>query len=59
MKPEHVGDWTIRAHKEGDTDYVVDGWGLRWYCETIDQARKTAELLNRVSDSARDVSSLA
>jgi len=54
---ERHGDWAIKKSTEGrDAKYVVTGWGLRWWCKTLEDARAVAELLDRVTSVALDVS---
>ena len=55
-KIEQVGDWTIREYPSNGTTHAVEGWGIRWYCKNIEDARKTAELLNQVARYAVDMS---
>jgi hypothetical protein len=56
MPEEHVGDWTIKEWPANGTTHAVVGWGIRWYCKTIEDARKAAELLDRVTRYAVDMS---
>jgi hypothetical protein len=55
---EYHGDWMIKDEKDtqGGT-HIVCGWGLRWYCESLEKAREVADLLNKVTSLAVDVSS--
>ena len=53
---EVIGDWTVKMVPE--YGWVVEGWGLRWFCDTQEAAREVAELLNHVGSKARDVGTL-
>lgn len=54
---EEIGDWTIREDDEADDcTHSVKGWGLTWWCASLEDARAAAELLNRLAGIVQDVS---
>jgi hypothetical protein len=54
MREEH-GDCVVMDQTDGT--FAVSLWGVRWWCKTIDDARKVAELLTRVAAVAIDCAS--
>ena len=55
---EGTGDWGIyetTSSKDDLISYVVRGWGIEWYCESIEKARKVAELLDQATSLVIDM----
>jgi hypothetical protein len=54
---ERVGDMVIRraGPDDGECEYTVTGWSLRWACQSIEDARAAAALLDRVTMVTQDV----
>jgi len=53
---ETHGDWAItETSKYGDYTHLVSGWGLCWTCQSLEDARTVAELLDHVCALVGDV----
>ena len=57
MALEIIGDWVIRkaGPKDRNCTHTVSGWGIRWACQSHEDARKVAEFLDRVTLLCQDV----